>query len=810
MNAKRINCSNVFEEIISRTPHGIVVIFDGKVTYVNQSFAALLGRTASELIGADYLELIHPAYRNLVKSEIVREKRDNSKYHHLEVPFILKDGVYKHLTMDLQHFQCGDDLFGIMHAVATENANATCGLDEKYKHNFLDFHEALLSLLKYMPTDFDKALRQITERISKILGVERVGIWFLDKPYTMLTCRDLYVQSENLHSSGAEFNAKNYPRYFDALSHNRIIAATDAKTDPRTSEFTKGYLEPLEISSMLEIPIWENGMVIGVLCHEHKGYPRVWSDEEQIFAASAGDLIAIAVASDRRRKTEEKLRSEKKWSDSLIDLAPNLIVGLGPKSKIMIFNKFAEELTGYKASEVVGKPWIDIFQIKEDMRKQLYDVWDEIADNTLIDHIHENPIVLKNGQERLLRFHNCAISKDDKFEMMLCIGEDITEQRSMVEKLKESELKYRTALESANDAIMMVETRTLKIVDANRISARILGTTRDLLIGSSYSDFMSSDALMENTPSSENRHPATNGEAWFEDTIESTGRSMPVQISSNMITISGVEYYLVIIRDITVLKEIENALRRDKSSLEVIVESRSRALRDTLKQMEHSRRLTDIGTLGATVAHELRNPLGVIRAATYNIRRKTSDRTLDKHIDNIEKKILQSDQIISNLIDYARIKMPQYEEIDLLDILEECLGNCLFRYPERRVDFVKKFDSCTNAHIQADKLHMTELFTNIIDNALNAVPEDGGKIEISVSRDDALKHITLMITDNGEGIPNDQLSQIFDPFFTNRCNGVGLGLTVCQQVVHLHEGKIDIDSKKGKGTRVKITLPTAH
>jgi PAS domain S-box-containing protein len=161
---------------------------------------------------------------------------------------------------------------------------------------------ALLDLANINLSNLDSALTTITESDADTLELERVGVWLFNPEHTEILCQDLFQKSKGCHARGQTLKSGDYPRYFRALEESCIIAADDAMTDPRTSEFTEGYLEPENISSIMDVPIRRNGRVIGIICHEHTGSPRVWTLEEQHFAISVGDTLALAVeASERQR-----------------------------------------------------------------------------------------------------------------------------------------------------------------------------------------------------------------------------------------------------------------------------------------------------------------------------------------------------------------------------------------------------------------------------------------------------------------------------------------------------------------------------
>jgi hypothetical protein len=143
--------------------------------------------------------------------------------------------------------------------------------------------------------DVDKTIRRVNQAASTTLAVQRVSVWFTDATITKINCADLYDHATGQHTSGVELFAKDFPPYFRALKTERTIAAHDAHTDPRTSCFSEPYLKPLGINSMLDVPIWVNRAMVGVVCHEHRGPKRTWNRDEETFAYLMSSFIALAL-----------------------------------------------------------------------------------------------------------------------------------------------------------------------------------------------------------------------------------------------------------------------------------------------------------------------------------------------------------------------------------------------------------------------------------------------------------------------------------------------------------------------------------
>ncbi len=261
--------------------------------------------------------------------------------------------------------------------------------------------------------------------------------------------------------------------------------------------------------------------------------------------------------------------------------------------------------------------------------------------------------------------------------------------------------------------------------------------------------------------------------------------------------------------DITERKKAETLAMKYNEELKREVDKRTGELLKAERKLEESKRLSDIGMLAATVAHELNNPLGVIKMAVFNIRKERDkiDDDLERHLFNIEKKISQSSRIIRNLLGYAKIKKPTYEKVDFIKIIDECVDSCSKRYSDYEVVVDKKFKLDKGKVVEVDVVQITELFANIIENSFQSFKNKKGKIGIIVSYGKDRSSINCKIKDNGSGISSDDLNSIFEPFFTKKPRGIGLGLTVSKQIVHLHGGNISLKSKPGEGTEVVIVLP---
>lgn len=142
------------------------------------------------------------------------------------------------------------------------------------------------------------------------LAVERVGLWMMRDGGRTLECVDQYVLSTGSHTSGPRLQASDYPDYFAALAERRTISAPDARADPATCALTANYFEPNGITSILDAPIIREGCVVGVVCHEHTGALREWTQSEMAFSSTVADMVTIILEQVDRLELQAEAHRE--------------------------------------------------------------------------------------------------------------------------------------------------------------------------------------------------------------------------------------------------------------------------------------------------------------------------------------------------------------------------------------------------------------------------------------------------------------------------------------------------------------------
>jgi two-component system NtrC family sensor kinase len=261
------------------------------------------------------------------------------------------------------------------------------------------------------------------------------------------------------------------------------------------------------------------------------------------------------------------------------------------------------------------------------------------------------------------------------------------------------------------------------------------------------------------------------------------------------------------------LNEAKNELLNLVETLENKVEERTHALKAAQDNLIRSEKLASIGKLSATVAHEINNPIsGVLTYIKLMLKklrqRDISEEDLKKYIDYLslmERETERTSGIVKNLLDFSRQREPHYRLVDINTVLEETLMLVRNQINLQGIDVIKSFSAIPQTMADADQLK--QAFMNIIINACEAMKEGEKKLTIETGFDNLKKDIKISIKDTGTGIPEEDMNKIFEPFYTTKEKGTGLGLAVVYGIITKHEGRIDIVSKKGVGTTIKFTIP---
>ena len=323
--------------------------------YLSPQRKALLGFTDQELTNSEnsFFHRLHPDDVDRVKAALEAHFQGTSPYD-CEVRLRHRDGQYCWFRTQGEAIRDAEGrpyrMVGSITDIAEQKWRELCERERFIQ--VIKFKEAQLGLDRLAHEDLFQDFQAITRTGAETVGVERVSIWMFTEDHSALVCRDLYERSLSRHSSGALLDSSRYPRYFEALEQDLPLTTADARVDRRTSEFAASYLEPSGIVSMMDVAVHRDGRIIGVICFEQTGRKREWSSEEQAFAVSITDHVALCLANEERRQTERALReSEERFSKAFHEAAIGMAL-VSLDGRWLQVNRAVCDILGYSQNEL--------------------------------------------------------------------------------------------------------------------------------------------------------------------------------------------------------------------------------------------------------------------------------------------------------------------------------------------------------------------------------------------------------------------------------------------------------------------------
>ncbi len=359
------------------------------------------------------------------------------------------------------------------------------------------------------------------------------------------------------------------------------------------------------------------------------------------------------------------------------------------------------------------------------------------------------------------------------------------ENARLYHAMEQSELRYRTLFESANDGIFLIDPESGNIIDANPQAELITGYPRRELIGLCFADLSPSRQLELLQDTLEQSGEAASAALEETKILRKDGQTVPVEARARSLMLHGRPVYLMNVRDISRRKALE-------------------------KQLLQAEKLSALGQLISGVAHELNNPLTSITGYAQLVLETDLEPQTRSDLERILEEADRSARIVKNLLTFARQHRPEKRLVNVNQIIESVLS--LQAYQLRVDNIVVTTDLDENLPpILLDSYQIQQVLFNVITNAHQAMVSYRGAGHLHVSsqlaRDGEV--VWIIIRDNGPGIPPEIVGHIFDPFFTTKDvgEGTGLGLSICYGIMKEHDGDIWVESEVGQGATFFIELP---
>jgi two-component system NtrC family sensor kinase len=527
---------------------------------------------------------------------------------------------------------------------------------------------------------------------------------------------------------------------------------------------------------------------------QKKNGERFWVEITSTPVRKDGELkyyLANWVDITERKRAEEEIReNERKYKLLFEGTLDGVFVLDAETMKVVLANQAAADIYGLNSvEEAVGGDLLD-FVPSEERERVLRIIAKDMFENDL-RQVNEFRTITKDGREIWIRAVGARTEYQGKLAGLVSFS-DITERKRAEEKLRESEEELRKIFESVNDGISVIDLNGV-ITGVNQRTVEMHGfSSRDEVVGKS--------ALELIAPRDHERVKTNMRKALKLGTIKvveytllrTDGSEFPGELSTSVLRDAAGNWigHITISRDITERRQAE---------------MREKQLREELYR---SSRLASVGELAAGVAHEMNNPLTGILGFSQRLLRKSADDNTKESLELIHNEAERAAKVVKNLLTFARRREPKKEYSGINDILKTTLDLRAYELKTGNIEVI--LDLAANLpQIMVDFYQIQEVFLNIILNAEQAMIEAHGGGKLTIKSEEIEDYIRISFTDDGPGIPAENLDRLFDPFFTTRGErgGTGLGLSLCHGIVAEHGGRIYARSKAGKGATVFVQLP---
>jgi PAS domain S-box-containing protein len=505
----------------------------------------------------------------------------------------------------------------------------------------------------------------------------------------------------------------------------------------------------------------------------------------------------VGARTQELKESREKYRDLSRFLNSILDSATEYaIIALDFYGRIMEFNKGAEKLFGWKKEEVINKENIALTILPEDKKSGVQEWMSKRTRTEGMCELEMNR-VRKNGQRfPALTTVTAIMDPSGKSSGFVEIIRDITVRKNLERQLRETKEFLERIMESSVDGILTTDLKG-KLTYVNRAMEEMLGYSRAEILGIHISNFYVRGMPLAKEVM-ELLKAAERAENYEMEVKTKSGKALTIMTS--LFLLRNQDEVIIgtagIFKDITEQKALEAKLKDAQAYL--VETSKMRAL----------------GELVAGVAHELNNPLMASQTILHVILKNLPAGWPERErLELIRKCNDRIEKIVDHLREFSRQTKPELLEIDVNQPVENALMITGQQLLNHGISLVRHLAGAL-PKVMGDANQLEQVFLNLISNARDAIDDTTGPkkeltISSSFSEDGGAPSVVVAVKDTGVGIPPENLSKIFEPFFSTKPvgKGTGLGLSLCFGIVEAHRGRIDIRSRVGEGTEVSVILP---
>ena len=537
------------------------------------------------------------------------------------------------------------------------------------------------------------------------------------------------------------------------------------------------------LSTVICVALEAEGQVLGVLF-----LARLIGDPP----FTSQDLWAASLIAKRgstwlyTARLSSQLESRERFINRILESIPSSLVVIDRTLRIVSANRNFMEKGRRMSRATLGRKIEEVFP-------------QVLVEYTRLDHKAQE--VFRTGQPieggkvayrapglptRIYYYRLIPLKAGEVVENVMVLMDDITEREQLGAEVRRAESHLASVVDCANDLVISLDSQGY-IVTWNRASEQASGLKAEQAIGRS---------LLSLCVDGQN--------AVMKEMLDNLSHGKRIRkIEVNLRTSSGDE--------VPIAWSCSPMLDDSRKVTGIVAVGRDLTEQRRLEaQLLQSAKIASLGVMAGGIAHELRNPLGIISASTQLLFEHSNDtHFLNQCMQKIQAATQRASLIIENLLKFSRPGGGHMQQVDLVDVLEETLTLLGHQMALQNVTLKKKFTS-ELPKVYGNPSLLQQVFINLILNACNAMPQ-GGTLTV-ITRAVATKEVKVQFCDSGCGIPAEHLSEIFDPFFTTMPvgKGIGLGLSITYSIIEQHHGNIEVKSQVGQGTTFTVHLPVSQ
>ena len=846
-----IKIQNQYKDLIQNAIDLIYEVdIDGYFTFANEFTLKSTGYENEEIINKSFTNFIHKDYLESIKQFFLNPLKDKDFFPTIEIPLVKKNGdllwvspkvfirrneagkivAYSGIARDITKFK----------EIEIENKERQ---QKTERYNEIIKKLSTTNFNNY--DDVDISVMLIIKSAAKAFKFSRLGYWKYNED--AITCENLYDLSLDSYSSGFVLEKENYPNYFDLITNRKLINAPDVFNKPELSEFTENYFLEHDIKSLLDIPIFINGELTGILCLESTKFKINWDNEDINFARAISDIISLTIISPSRYESEKKLEYKSELlsamtlctekflnSNDINDIFSDVLVIMGKATK-------SHRAYYYENNEVDSTisqkyRWIIHNDSLPENNSKLQNLPHAFFEELLTPLLHnkifkttistiENPsvkskledldvvslilfpIFVKNKFHGFLGFDHTEQEKhwtDDEVNILQTLARNIASsiERIITEAaIYESEEKFRLLANNIPGAVYLshYNENNTKIYINDKI---------EKLTGYPKSKFITNELIFIDLIHPDDRLFTI---AAQKDAIKN---KIPIHLT-----------YRIIHKDnhIVWVEEFGDTIYKDGKiafleGIFIDVTERKRAETMLLEKELAEAANKSKSEFLANMSHEIRTPLNGIIGFTDLLMSTNLGEIQEKYMTTISQSSHSLLDIINDILDFSKIeagKLDLYiEKLDINEQLKQVIDLIFYESNQKKINLELSIAPNVPKYFWIDSVRLKQILVNLLSNAVKFTEKGSIKLEIKIIQklNNGTSIVRFSVTDTGIGIVEASKKKIFKAFSqedsstTRKFGGTGLGLTISNQLLSLMNSHLELESTVGIGSTFYFDL----